>query len=117
MPWLDKCRAVIHGYLCGQAGAGAILKALMGDINPSGKLAESYPVKYEDVPSTPYFAYLAQSAKSLLFYTGSLWIGPDGELLPEDDEAGLKAYRDNQDIIYDLLYGEGYIADQINRIP
>ena len=36
------------------------------------------------VPSTPYFAYLAQSAKSLLFYTGSLWIGPDGELLPED---------------------------------
>ena len=69
------------------------------------------------VPSTPYFAYLAQSAKSLLFYTGSLWIGPDGELLPEDDEAGLKAYRDNQDIIYDLLYGEGYIADQINRIP
>ncbi len=69
------------------------------------------------VPSTPYFAYLAQSAKSLLFYTGSLWIGPDGELLPEDDEAGLKAYRDNQDIIYDLLYGEGYIADQINQIP
>ena len=27
MPWLDQCRAVIHGYLCGQAGAGAMLQS------------------------------------------------------------------------------------------
>ena len=32
-PWPDKCKAVIHGYLCGQAGAGAMLQAIMGEIN------------------------------------------------------------------------------------
>lgn len=55
MPWLDKCKALIHGYLCGQAGAAAMLKAIMGEVNPSGKLSETYPIAYEDTPSAPYF--------------------------------------------------------------
>ena len=71
MPWLDKCKAVIHGYLCGQAGAGAILKALVGEINPSGKLAESYPVKYEDVSSAPYFPAKQRTAE----YREGLYVG------------------------------------------
>ena len=71
MPWLDKCKAVIHGYLCGQAGAGAMLKALMGEINPSGKLAESYPVKYEDVSSAPYFPAKQRNAE----YREGLYVG------------------------------------------
>ena len=53
MPWLKNCKALIHGYLCGQAGAKAMLRAIMGEINPSGKLSETYPLKYEDVPSAP----------------------------------------------------------------
>ena len=71
MPWLDKCKAVIHGYLCGQAGASAMLKALMGEINPSGKLAESYPVKYEDVSSAPYFPAKQRNAE----YREALYVG------------------------------------------
>lgn len=55
MPWLDQCKAVVHGYLCGQAGAGAVLKVITGEVNPSGKLSESYPLRYEDTPSAPYF--------------------------------------------------------------
>ena len=55
MPWLDKCKAMVHGYLCGQAGASAVLKAILGEINPSGKLSETYPIAYEDVSSAPYF--------------------------------------------------------------
>ena len=55
MPWLDQCRAMVHGCLCGQAGASAVLKAILGEINPSGKLAETYPIRYEDTPSSPYF--------------------------------------------------------------
>ena len=55
MPWLNCCKALVHGYLCGQAGAGAVLKVLLGEVNPSGKLSESYPVKYEDCSSAPYF--------------------------------------------------------------
>ena len=55
MPWLDKCKALIHGYLGGQAGASAMLKAIVGEVNPSGKLTETYAKKYEDTPSAPYF--------------------------------------------------------------
>ena len=71
MPWLDKCKAVIHGYLCGQAGAGAMLKAITGEINPSGKLAESCPVKYEDVSSAPYFPAKQRNAE----YREGLYVG------------------------------------------
>lgn len=55
MPWLPNCKALVHGYLCGQAGASALLKVITGEVNPSGKLAESYPLKYEDVSSASYF--------------------------------------------------------------
>ena len=55
MPWISNCKALVHGYLCGQAGASALLKVITGEVNPSGKLAESYPLKYEDVSSAPYF--------------------------------------------------------------
>ena len=55
MPWLEKAKGLIHGCLCGQAGAGAILKAVCGIVNPSGKLSETYPLSYGDIPSSPYF--------------------------------------------------------------
>ncbi len=55
MPWLDKCDAVLHAALGGQAGASAMLDALTGKINPSGKLAETWPVCYEDTPSLHHF--------------------------------------------------------------
>lgn len=55
MPWIDKCKAVVHGYLGGQAGAGAMLQVITGEINPSGKLAETLPIKYEDSSSYHYF--------------------------------------------------------------
>jgi beta-glucosidase len=55
MPWLSECKAFVHGYLCGQAGAAALLKVIMGEVNPSGKLAESYPINGEDAPCSPYF--------------------------------------------------------------
>ncbi len=55
MPWLDRCKGLVHGYLCGQAGASAVLKVILGEVNPSGKLSESYPVKYEDCSTAPYF--------------------------------------------------------------
>lgn len=71
MPWLDKCKALVHGYLCGQAGARAVLKVITGQVNPSGKLAESYPLKYEDVPSAPYFPAKQRTAE----YRESLYVG------------------------------------------
>ena len=55
MPWLDCCKALVHGYLGGQAGAGAMVKVLTGEVNPSGRLAESYPMAYADTPAYRHF--------------------------------------------------------------
>ena len=55
MEWEDSLKAILHGYLTGQAGAGAMLDLIMGRVNPSGKLAETYPMVYEDTPSQPYY--------------------------------------------------------------
>ena len=71
MPWLPKVKALVHGYLCGQAGASSVLKAIMGEVNPSGKLAETYPVKYEDVSSAPYFPAKERTAE----YREGLYVG------------------------------------------
>jgi len=51
MPWHYCCKAILHGYLGGQAGAGAMLDVITGRVNPSGRLSESYPLKYEDTPA------------------------------------------------------------------
>ncbi len=49
--WIDKVSAVIEAGLPGQAGALALADIIAGEINPSAKLAESYPLKLEDNPS------------------------------------------------------------------
>ncbi len=51
MPWIGSVKGVLEGYLGGQAGGGAVTDLLYGLKNPSGKLAESFPVRLEDNPS------------------------------------------------------------------
>ena len=55
-PWLDNCQALLYAALGGQAGAGAVADALTGKVNPCGKLAETWPLAYADVPSAADFA-------------------------------------------------------------
>ncbi|MBR3438285.1 MAG: glycoside hydrolase family 3 C-terminal domain-containing protein, partial [Clostridia bacterium] len=47
----DSVRAILNSYLGGQAGAGAVVDIVLGNVNPCGKLAETYPEKLEDNPS------------------------------------------------------------------
>ena len=49
--WGSRCKAVLHAYLGGQAGAGAIMDVLTGRVNPSGKLAETLPLCRCAIPS------------------------------------------------------------------
>jgi beta-glucosidase len=55
MPWADRAKAILEGFLGGQAGGGAIADVLTGKINPSGKLAETFPKRIEDTPAYPNF--------------------------------------------------------------
>lgn len=71
MPESDSIRAVIHGYLCGQAGAGAMCDAILGKVNPSGKLNETWPMKLSDNPSYNYFPSKERTAE----YREGLFIG------------------------------------------
>ncbi len=71
LPWLDRCRGLIHGYLSGQAGAGAMADLLTGAVNPSGKLAESYPLSYQDTPNHAYFPGRERTAE----YRESIFVG------------------------------------------
>ena len=69
--WVTKCKAVVHGYLGGQAGAGAMLDVLTGWQNPCGKLAETIPLNYTDTPAANYFPGKKQNVE----YREGLYIG------------------------------------------
>ena len=48
--------------LSGQAGASATVRALTGEVNPSGHLAETWPVRYEDCPSSGWYPAIGRDA-------------------------------------------------------
>jgi len=51
MPWLCGVKAAVEAYLGGQATGGAVMDVLSGAVNPSGKLAETFPLRLQDNPS------------------------------------------------------------------
>lgn len=55
MPWYSYVKAIVHGYLGGQAGASAMLSVLNGGYCPSGRLNETYPQYYKDTPAYNYY--------------------------------------------------------------
>ena len=70
-PWLDNCQALLYAALGGQAGAGAVADALTGEVNPCGKLAETWPLAYADIPSAADFA----TRRKTVEYREGLYIG------------------------------------------
>jgi beta-glucosidase len=71
MPWVNDVAAILEGYLGGQAGAGALADILYGKVNPSGKLAESFPLRLEDTPAYHYFP----GGPATVEYRESLYVG------------------------------------------
>ena len=53
--WADKVKGILYTGLSGQAGAQAIANILYGMVNPSGKLAESWPMNYEDCATAAFY--------------------------------------------------------------
>lgn len=71
MPWQISCQAILHGYLWGQAGASAMMDLIMGLQNPSGRLNETYPIRYEDTPAFRHFPSMERNAE----FRESIYVG------------------------------------------
>ena len=71
MPWLADIPAVVEAYYPGQEGARAIARVLFGDVNPSGKLPETFPKRLEDNPSHGFFP----GQKRSVWYGEGIYVG------------------------------------------
>lgn len=100
MPWKDKVKAIITGYLGGEAGTRAMVNCILGKVNPSGKLAETYPEKIEDIPC--YKNY------------------PGNELTVEYQESIYVGYRfydtNNVNVLFPFGYGLSYTEFEYSNL-
>jgi beta-glucosidase len=71
MPWMREVPAIVEAWLGGQAGAGAAVDVIFGSVNPSGKLAETFPARLQDTPA--YLNFPGEQGESVYgerFYVG-----------------------------------------------
>ena len=69
-PWADRVKGILYMGLPGQAGGEAVADLLYGRSNPSGKLAESWPISYRDVPSSEIYGKTADALYQEGIYVG-----------------------------------------------
>lgn len=71
MPWVNEVKGILEAYLGGEAVGGATVDILFGDVNPSAKLAETFPYQLEDNPS-----YLSGfGSGDTVYYTEGIFVG------------------------------------------
>lgn len=100
MPWKDNVKAIITGYLGGEAGGRAIVNCLVGKVNPSGKLSESYPKELSDTPCYNYY--------------------PGTELISEYKESIYVGYRYydkvNKEVLFPFGFGLSYTQFEYSNL-
>lgn len=98
--WIDDVDAVLEAWLPGQAGAGAIVDILYGDVNPSGKLGETFPLKIEDTPS--YLSFPGE--RDEVRYGEGIFVG----------YRGYEATR--SDVLFPFGYGLSYTTFEYSNL-
>lgn len=100
MPWLSDVKAVVGCFLAGQASGEAIYNILTGKENPSGKLAETYPLRLSDNSSYPWF--------------------PGGPYTVEYRESVYVGYRyydtANKEVLFPFGYGLSYTTFEYSNV-
>lgn len=71
MPWVDKVKGIVETYLGGQAVGAAVYDILLGNVNPSARLPETFPLKLEDNPS--YLSYFGEG--DVVEYREGIFVG------------------------------------------
>jgi beta-glucosidase len=106
--WRDKVDAVLLAWLPGQEGGHAIVDVLTGKVNPSGKLATTFPVSYSDVPSAKTFpGKELPGAKPMIV---NLFAGKPAEALYDEGIYVVYRYYNTFGVkpAYDFGYGMSY---------
>jgi beta-glucosidase len=94
LPFADKIPAILIAYLPGEAGGDAIKNILLGEVNPSGKLAETWPLHYLDVPNKD-------------FYPGNVDVSPYKESI----FVGYRYYQSaNKNVLFPFGHGLSYTS-------
>ena len=88
MPYYHNVKSILNCYLGGEAIGKAVENVIFGKVNPSGRLAETFPKKHNDVSSDPYF----NTGNNNVFYQESIYVG----------------YRYYQSISNDVLFPFGH---------
>lgn len=92
MPWKNQVKGIVEAYLGGQAVGKAVVNVLYGTANPSGRLAETFPLRLEDTP-----CYLTYGK------------GVDEAVYSEGVFVGYRYYTSkNQEVLFPFGYGLSY---------
>lgn len=77
MPWVNEVPAIVQDWYLGSEAGSALAAILMGDVNPSGKLPFTFPVKLEDVPAHSLGEYSAVRSREVtdIKYNESIFVG------------------------------------------
>lgn len=77
MPWVNEVPAIVQDWYLGSEAGSALAAILMGDVNPSGKLPFTFPVKLEDCPAHSLGEYTGKRSKDIIDikYNESIFVG------------------------------------------
>lgn len=77
MPWVSEVPAIVQDWYLGSEAGSAIAAVLMGDVNPSGKLPFTFPVRLEDNPAHAVGEYTGERSKGVIDvkYNESIFVG------------------------------------------
>lgn len=100
LPWVEQARAILEAYLGGQAVGEAVVDVLYGNVNPSGRLPESFPKRLEDNPS--YLYYFGEGG--VANYNEALFVG-------------YRYYESKkQEVLFPFGYGLSYTTFQYSNL-
>jgi beta-glucosidase len=102
--WRDSVDAILLAWQPGLEGGNAIADVLSGKVNPSGKLAITFPVNYMDVPSAKTFPGFSEEKSKTAYYNEGIYVG--------------YRYYDTFNVTpaYEFGYGMSYTSFNYNNI-